>query len=85
VAGQELGPSLIMNPAYSIIMTATIEFDCQSRSRTIEIEDVSIDRMLAPEFVAREIPVPKTAPQNAFTICCMLSERLSAAHQKEIS
>jgi hypothetical protein len=65
-------------------MPTTIEFDRQLCSRTIEIEDVGIDRVLPPGFITGEIPVSQTAPENSFTICRFLAERSSAAHDEEI-
>jgi hypothetical protein len=38
-------------------MSTAIQFYRQSRSRTVEIEDVRIDGMLALEFVTSEIPI----------------------------
>jgi hypothetical protein len=63
-------------------MPTAIKLDCQSGSRTIEIEDVHIDGMLTAEFVTGEIPVPEMPPQNSFVICCLLSERSSAARHR---
>jgi len=65
-------------------MTATIEFDRQLCSRTIEVEYVGIDRVLPPKLVTRKIPVSETAPENPLTICRLLSERCSATHNEKI-
>jgi hypothetical protein len=63
-------------------MTPTIKLDRQFRARTIEIENIGIDRVLPPELVTRKIPVSQTAPENPFTICRLLSERSSVAHKR---
>jgi hypothetical protein len=39
-------------------MSATVQFDRELRGRTIEIEDVTVEWMLAPKFVAGKISVP---------------------------
>jgi len=65
-------------------MPTTIEFDRQLCSRTIEIEDVGIDRVLPPKLVTRKIAVSETAPDNPLTICRLLSERCSATHNEKI-
>jgi hypothetical protein len=56
--GQTLGARLVAKLSDAIIMPAAIEFDRHLCSRTIEIENVRVETMLTPEFVAREIPVP---------------------------
>jgi hypothetical protein len=39
-------------------MPAAIQLDSQLYARTIEIQDVTVERMLPAKFVAREISVP---------------------------
>lgn len=45
-------------------MTGAVELDGESSFRTIEIENVSIDRMLTPEFVAAQSSVAQLTPED---------------------
>lgn len=46
-------------------MPATVQFDRERRGRTIEIEDITVEWMLAAKFVACKISVPQMLPKNA--------------------
>ena len=46
-----LGASPVAKLSHSIVVSAAIHFDGEPCSRTVEIDDVSIDRMLATELV----------------------------------
>ena len=84
MASQQFSPFLITNLSCLVIMPTAVEFDRQFRSRTIEIEDVGIDRVLSPKLVTCKIAVSETAPENLLAICRLLSERCSAAHNEKI-
>jgi hypothetical protein len=58
IAGQDFRARSITNLACTIVMSATVQFDRQLCARTIEIQNVIAERMLAAKFVAREISVP---------------------------
>jgi hypothetical protein len=53
-------------------MPATIQFDRELCGRTIEIQDVGVQRMLASKFVACKISVPQMTPKNALRVRCLL-------------
>jgi hypothetical protein len=55
---QKLGPRSIMILARTVVMPAAIQFDSELCARTIEIQNVIFERMLAAEFIACEISVP---------------------------
>jgi hypothetical protein len=61
-ASKEFSSFLIAKMAHLIVMSATIEFDRQLCARTIEIDDIRIDGMLAPEFITGKISIPEMAP-----------------------
>jgi hypothetical protein len=48
----------IANSACLIVMSAAVQFDSQLCVRTIEIQDVIVERVLAAKFAARKISVP---------------------------
>jgi hypothetical protein len=56
--GQEFRSRSIASLACTVVMPAAVQLDGELCARTIEIQDVTVERMLAPKFVAREIPVP---------------------------
>jgi len=58
MAGQEFRPRAIANLACTVVMPAAIQLDSQFRARAIEIQNVTVERMLPAKFVAREISVP---------------------------
>jgi hypothetical protein len=58
IAGQEFRARSIANLACSVVMPSAVQFDSQLRARTIKIQDVIVERMLASKFVARETSVP---------------------------
>ena len=66
--------------AKAIAMTRTIQLDRQFSGRTVEIQHVAIDGMLAPKFIAREISISEMAPQNAFAICGVFTEVARTSH-----
>jgi hypothetical protein len=61
-------------------MPATVQFDRKLCCRTIEIQDVAVQRMLTAKFVARKISVPEMPPKNALGIGCLRSQQTSAIH-----
>lgn len=62
LARQEFRSRSIANFASAIVVTTAIQFNCETRLGTIEIYDVTIDRMLPTEFVAAEFSIPQLAP-----------------------
>ena len=62
-------------------MAAAIELDGQLHSRAIEVEYVSVDRMLATKLVTGKIPIPQVAPENALPFCRVLSKLTSVTHE----
>ncbi len=58
MAREEFRPRLIASLACTVVMPAAIQLDSQLCARTIEIQDVTVERMLPAKFVAREISVP---------------------------
>jgi hypothetical protein len=58
MAGQEFRPRSIASLVRRIVMPAAVQLDGELCARTIEIQDVTVERMLAAKFVSREISVP---------------------------
>jgi hypothetical protein len=58
MASQEFRPRSIATLIRTVVMPAAIQLDSQLCARTIEIQDVTVERMLPAKFVAREISVP---------------------------
>ena len=71
---------LIVYLAGSIAMSATIQLNRQFYLGAVEIEDIRINRMLPPEFVAREIAVSQVAPEKTFPLGRMPAQIPSTAH-----
>jgi hypothetical protein len=63
-------------------MSAAVQFDSQLCARTIEIQDVVVERMLAAKFVARKISVPQMSPKNTLRLSGLFSQRSSAIHKE---
>jgi hypothetical protein len=61
-------------------MSATVQLNRQLYLWAVEIEDIRINRMLPPEFVARKITVSQVAPKKTFPFGRMPAEIPSAAH-----
>jgi hypothetical protein len=57
MTSQEFRAHSIADLARAIVMSSAVQFDSHLRVRTIEIEDVIVEWVLATEFVAREISV----------------------------
>jgi hypothetical protein len=57
-ASQQLRSRPIPNLARTIVMPAAVQFDRELRGRTVKIEDITINWMLAAKLVACKIPVP---------------------------
>jgi hypothetical protein len=58
IAAQEFGPRSIVSLACTVVMSAAVQFDGQLCARTIEIQNVTVERMLTAKFVACELSVP---------------------------
>ena len=78
--GQKFLSCVITFFAQGIVMAGTIQLDCQFCSGTIEIQNVRIDGMLSPEFVAGKVSISKVPPENTFTVGCVLAEIVGARH-----
>ena len=55
---QEFRARSIANLASTAVMSAAVQFDSQLCARTIEIQDVIVERVLAAKFVLGEISIP---------------------------
>jgi len=62
-------------------MPTTVQFNRELCRRTIEIQYVTVERMLTAKFVAVEISVAQVAPKDPPTIRCLLSQEPSAIHE----
>jgi hypothetical protein len=78
MASQEFLPRLIPNLAHTEVMPTAIQFDSQLCARTIEIQHVVIEWMLASKFVACKISIPQVSPKNPFRLRRLLSQQSSA-------
>ena len=58
MAREEFRPRSIATLIRRVVMPAAIQLDSQLCPRIIEIQDVTVERMLPAKFVAREISVP---------------------------
>ena len=65
----------------AIVMPTTVQFNRELCRRTIEIQYVTVERMLTAKFVAVEISVAQVAPKDPLTISCLLSQESSAIHE----
>jgi hypothetical protein len=81
LATQEFRARSIVNLSDVIVMTATVQFDRELCGRTVEIQDVAVQRMLLARFVTGKISVPQMAPKNALSVSCLLSQQTSAIHE----
>jgi hypothetical protein len=79
---EQFRPRPIANLAATIIMPATVQFDRELCGRAIEVEDVTIQRMLAAKFIAGKISVPQMPPKNALWFSYLLSQQSSAVHEE---
>jgi hypothetical protein len=53
---------------------------CKLHGWTIKIQDVGVDRVLSPEFVACEVSISKTAPEDAFAVGRVFAEITGVSH-----
>jgi hypothetical protein len=65
---------------FLVIVAASIEFNNEPRFRAVKVDDVRIDRVLSPEFVAAEISIAQTPPQNSFGVSGLAPEVTRAIH-----
>ena len=72
-ASEEFRPRSIPNLVRAIAVPTTIQFDREPCGRTIEIEYVGIEWVLAAKFVACKISVPQMPPQNALSVGCLFA------------
>jgi len=59
----------------------TVQFDRDLCGRTVEIQNVAIQRMLTAKFVACKVSVPQMTPKYTLRIGCFLSQQTSAIHE----
>lgn len=57
-----------MNLALSTVVLAAIQLNRQTQFRTVEIEDVRLDGMLAPELPSIHPTISKAGPQQSLSI-----------------
>ena len=48
----------VANLACTVVMSSAVQFDSELCARTIEIQDVTVERMLAAKLIACKISVP---------------------------
>jgi len=84
MASEEFGARLIPDLAALIIVSATIQFHRELRSRTIKIENVRIERMLTSKFIAGKSAVPEISPKNMFGVGCFLAKQASTIHNRSL-
>ena len=65
---QNYGPLGIVQALFAGIVPASIEFNGEFGSMAIEIEDVTMTRILPSKFEAAETSVPQKMPQQLFSI-----------------
>jgi len=82
-ASQKFRSCSIANLSETIVMPAAIQLDRELCGRTIEIQDIAVQRMLTAKFVARKISVPQMPPKNTLSVGCLLSQQTSALHEKQ--
>jgi len=58
MASEEFRARSIANFTGTVVMSSAVLFDSQLCARTIEIQDVFVERMLAAKFVVGEISIP---------------------------
>jgi len=56
----ELDPEFAQNDNYA----PTVQFDRERSGRTVEIQNVAVQRMLTAKFVACKVAVPQMPPKN---------------------
>jgi len=49
-------------------VSAPVKFNGKVRFRAIEIEGITVNGMLSPEFVICEIPISQAAPENSLAV-----------------
>ena len=81
-AGQEFRPSSIANLPRTIIMPPTVQFDRELCRRTVEIQNVAVQRMLTAKSITCKVAVPQMTPKHALRIGCFLSQQTSAIHNQ---
>jgi hypothetical protein len=82
LGSREIQPGLY--PAFAFpcrAMSVTIKLDGKMCFRTIEIDDITINRVLPSKFVICEIPIAQMTPQNLFTFGCVLAQITRTAHK----
>jgi hypothetical protein len=52
-------------------MAATVQFNRELRGRTIKIEYVTVQWVLAAKFAACKVPVLQMPPKNALSFGCL--------------
>jgi hypothetical protein len=63
-------------------MPATVQFDRELRGGTMEIEDVTVQRVLPAKLVARKVSVSQMPPKNALRFGCLIPQRSSTIHRE---
>ena len=71
--------SLVVGELISFIVSSAVDFDRQTRSMTVEVEDIGADWMLATKLHPFETAALKTGPQPGFR------RRQGAAHSSGAS
>jgi len=61
-------------------MSSAVQFDSQLCAGTIEIQDVTVERMLAAELKAGKISISQMSPKNSLRLSRLLSQQSSAMH-----
>ena len=74
-------PYSITNLPRTRVVPATVQFDRELCGRTIEIENVRVEWMLASKFVPCKISISQMPPKNALRSGCLLPQHASPVHE----
>jgi len=75
-----LRPAFIALPFAFIAMLVSVKLDNEPCIGTEEICDERTNRVLPPEFVACEVSISKTAPEDAFAVGRVFAEITGVSH-----
>jgi hypothetical protein len=81
LTGKKFSSRSIMYFAPDVAMPASIKLNCEMSFGTIEIYNVTVDGMLAPELVVREVPISKMTPQRLFITRSILAQVTRSTHK----
>ena len=62
-------PVQVLFVCFRLVMNPSVNFDDQSFFMTVKITNISVNRVLPPEFQPLEFPVFQFIPQDLFSFC----------------